>query len=308
MPDASLKPYAAIGPPLCAAALVPTNSVHPTITHVHRILRELEQSTTIVVERFARCTANGFHESMRTHAGGRQGNAMEIGVRDEWLERVMNACQTFREDLAPRRTRSVRSLLASFERDLPDPKPRAEHAVLRAMLVETSLRWGHADHWAYHAEFPDAECADDPAALALTIWHRPPADAKAAFRTWADTYLETMERVHPRYRASELRRDLDADFAQPLSITRLARSRGVSVRCLQRDFEELTGRTIQDYVRERRLDAAIGMLTTTSDKVEWIANASGWSSRKNLNRALMRCRGTTPSALRTRGRVEPTRC
>jgi AraC-like DNA-binding protein len=225
---------------------------------------------------------------------------MEIGVRDDWLDRVMSACQVFSGDVTARRTRSVRSLLADFDTQLPDPKSRAEHAVLRAMLVEVSLRWGHADHWAYHAEFPDAECADNPAALALTIWHRPPVDATAPFRKWAHTYLETMERVHPRYRAVELRRDLDTAFAQPLSITRLAHTRGVSVRCLQRDFEELTGRTIQDYVRERRLDAAIAMLTTTSDKVEWIANVVGWSSRKNLNRALARCRGTSPSALRMR--------
>ena len=245
---------------------------------------------------------------MRAHAGSCQGNAMEIGLRDEWLDRVMNVCQMFNGDITPRRTRSVRSLLADFETQLPDPKSHAERTVLRALLVELSLRWGHADHWSYHAEFPDAECADDPAALALTMWRRPPADVKAAFRTWANTYLETMERVHPRYRAVELRRDLDADFAQPLSITRLARTRGVSVRCLQRDFEELTGRTIQDYVRERRLDAAIAMLTRTSDKVEWIANEVGWSSRKNLNRALARSRGTSPSALRARQRIERPRC
>ena len=226
---------------------------------------------------------------------------MEIGVRDEWLDRVMSACQTFSGEVTPRRPRSIRRLLADFDQQLPDPKSRTEHVVLRAMLVDVSLRCGHADHWAYHAEFPDAECADDPAALALAIWHRPPADAKAAFRKWANTYLETMERVHPRYRVVELRRDLDADFAQPVSITRLARSRGISVRCLQRDFEELTGRTIQDYVRERRLDAAIGMLTTTSDKVEWIANVVGWSSRKNLNRALARSRGLNPSTLRRAG-------
>ena len=223
---------------------------------------------------------------------------MEIGVRDEWLDRVMNACQTFTRDVAPHRTRSVRRLLADFEQQLPDPKSRTEHAVLRAMLVELSLRWGHADHWAYHAEFPDAECADDPAALALTIWHRPAADAKAAFRTWANTYLETMERVHPRYRASELRRDLDADFAQPLSLTMLARERHVTTRALQRDFQELTGLTAQAYVTERRLDAAITLLKTTSDKVEWIANVVGWSSRKNLNRALARRRGCQPSELR----------
>jgi transcriptional regulator GlxA family with amidase domain len=109
-----------------------------------------------------------------------------------------------------------------------------------------------------------------------------------------------MERVHPRYRAVELRRDLDADFAQPLAVGRLARERGVTARCLQRDFEELTGRTIRDYVRERRVEAAVGMLENTSDKVEWIANVVGWSSRKNLNRALARSRGANPSALRSR--------
>jgi AraC-like DNA-binding protein len=233
---------------------------------------------------------------------------MEIGVRDDWFERVVNACEAFSGYITSRRTRSVRSLVADCGQQLPDPKSRSETIVLRAMLVDVSLRWGHADHWTYHAEFPDAECADDPAALALMIWHNPPADAKAAFRKWARTYLETMERVHPRYRALELRRDLDADFAQPLSVARLARDRGVSVRCLQRDFEELTGRTIQAYVRERRLDAAIGMLTTTSDKVEWIANVVGWSSRKNLNRALAQSRGTSPSTLRSLERGARRRC
>ena len=220
---------------------------------------------------------------------------MEIGVRDDWLDRVMSACQAFSGAVTARRTRSVRSLLSDFDTQLPDPKSLTEHAVLRAMLVELSLRWGHADHWAYHAEFPDAECADDPAALALTIWHRPAADAKAAFRTWASTYLETMERVHPRYRASELRRDLDADFAQPLSLITLARERHVTTRALQRDFQELTA---QAYVTERRLDAAITLLKTTSDKVEWIANVVGWSSRKNLNRALARRRGCQPREIR----------
>jgi AraC-like DNA-binding protein len=222
---------------------------------------------------------------------------MEIGVRDGWLDRVMRACQAFSGDTA-RRTRSVRSLLADFDKQLPHPGSSAEHAVLRAMLVEVSLRWGHADHWAYHAEFPDAECAEDPAALALTVWRVSPTDAKGAFRKWAHTYLETMERIHPRYRAVELRRDLDADFAQPVSLTSLARERHVTTRALQRDFQELTGLTVQAYVTERRLDAAITLLKTTPDKVEWIANVVGWSSRKNLNRALARRRGCQPREIR----------
>ena len=233
---------------------------------------------------------------------------MEIGVRDEWIDSVVTVCQAFTGQATLHRTRSARSLFAQFDAQLPHPKSSTETIVLRSMLVEVSLCWGHADHWAYHAEFPDAECTDDPAALALAVWRNPLADPMEAFRKWASTYADTMERVHPRYRAIELQRDLDADFAHPLSVARLARHRGVSVRCLQRDFEELTGRTIQDYVTERRLDAAIGMLKNTSDKVEWIANVVGWSSRKNLNRALARRRGTSPSTLRAREPRAKTGC
>lgn len=224
---------------------------------------------------------------------------MDIGVRDEWIERVAHACQLVVREAVPQRTRSVRRVFQEFAMQLPDPKSPAEHSVLRALLVEVSLRWGDADHGAYHVDFPDAECSEDPAALALSAWRTRPADPKAGFTKWAATYVDTMERVHPRYRAVELRRDLDADFALPLTIGRLARERRVTVRCLQRDFEELTGRCIQDYVRERRVEAAVGMLKNTSDKVEWIANVVGWSSRKNLNRALARSRGANPSAVRS---------
>jgi AraC-like DNA-binding protein len=232
---------------------------------------------------------------------------MAIGVRDEWIDRVIAACEAFAAQPVARRAQSLRSLFAEFEAQLPDPKSSNENVVLRAMLVDLSLRSGHADHWAYHAEFPDAECGDDPAALAMGVWRNPPAQAKIAFRAWADAYIEQLERIHPRCRAAELRRDLDADFAQPLSIARLAKARRVTAHCLQRDFQELTGITIQAYVTDRRLDAAVRLLKETPDKVEWIATVVGWSSRKNLNRALARRRGVSPAAVRAGARVDQNR-
>ena len=226
---------------------------------------------------------------------------MATDIRRDWLHRVVNACQVFAGHAVPRRTRSLRILFADFETQLPPPQSLVENVVLRGMLLELSLRWGHTDHGAYHAEFPDAECTDDPAALAMAVWRNCSPDATSAFREWAGAYITNMERIHPRYRASELRRDLDADFAQPLSLGMLARQRGVSIRCLQRDFRELTGVTIQEYVTERRLDAAVRLLANTPDKVEWIANVVGWSSRKNLNRALARRRGVNPADIRRPG-------
>lgn len=226
-------------------------------------------------------------------------NAVASGVREEWIDRVVDACEAICAHAVPHRIRSTRSLFEDFEKEIVDARSATEDAVLRAMLVDVSLRWGHADHWAYHTEFPDAECAEDPAARALTVWHQSPAHAKSAFRRWSRAYLDTMERVHPRYRAMELRRDLDSGFAHPVSVAELARRRGVTARCLQRDFLELTGRTIRDYVTERRLDTAVRLLKGTPDKVEWIANVVGWSSRKNLNRALALRRGVKPEEIRS---------
>ena len=224
---------------------------------------------------------------------------MALGARDEWLDRIVTACEEVLAHAGARRTDSTRRILGAFLTQLPSPASPAEHSILRAFLVEVSLRWGHADHWAYHTEFPDADCAEDPSTLSLAVWHHGGDDGQSTFAEWSRSYIAAMERVHPRYRAAELRRELDADFAQPLLLRGLAQDRGVSVRCLQRDFNELTGRTIQQYVRDRRLEAAVGMLKGGSDKVEWIANVVGWTSRKNLNRALARVHGASPSALRS---------
>src|SRR5215210_6751089 len=133
---------------------------------------------------------------------------MTTGVRDEWIDQVLSVCQAFAAQAAARRSRSLRALFAAFHTQVPNPGSSTENAVLRAMLIELSLGWGHADHWAYHAEFPDAECLADPAAMAMAVWRDSPADAKAAFRQWADAYIDRLERIHPRCRAVELRRDL----------------------------------------------------------------------------------------------------
>lgn len=223
---------------------------------------------------------------------------MALGARDEWLDRILTACEEVTAHAGSQRTCSARRILGAFLAQLAAPASQSEHRILSALLMEVSLRWGYADHWAYHTDFPDADCADDPSTRSLGVWHESGDDARSTFAEWSRSYIAAMERVHPRYRAVELRRDLDADFAQPLVLRRLAQDRGVSVRCLQRDFQELTGQTIQQFVRSRRLETAVGMLKGTSDKVEWIANRVGWTSRKNLNRALARSHGASPSALR----------
>ena len=55
------------------------------------------------------------------------------------------------------------------------------------------------------------------------------------------------------------------------------------------------------YLIARRVDAAVDLLRTSSEKVEHIARAVGWASRKNFNRALARATGQRPSDLRRAG-------
>lgn len=72
------------------------------------------------------------------------------------------------------------------------------------------------------------------------------------------------------------------------------------MRRLQVDFKRLTGSSPQDYRGAHRARAAVRMLQDTDDKVEWIAREVGWSSRKNLNRALARHVGLSPAGVRSR--------
>ena len=72
----------------------------------------------------------------------------------------------------------------------------------------------------------------------------------------------------------------------------------MSVRRLQAIFVKLTGQTILDYLTTRRVDLAIDLLRASDDKVETIARVVGWTSRKDLNRALLKHTGKTPAMLR----------
>ncbi|MGA1838004.1 helix-turn-helix domain-containing protein [Herbiconiux sp. 11R-BC] len=94
-----------------------------------------------------------------------------------------------------------------------------------------------------------------------------------------------------------------ANRADPaLSSERIARALRISVRQLQRAFEE-AGTTVGAEVRRQRLDAAVRMLTDESFDalaVSEIAARAGFRNDAELRRALAACTGgATPSRLRT---------
>src|SRR3954470_19446116 len=114
-------------------------------------LRGCAQWTTIVISCDEADTAIGFRDERGACVTQRKRNAMEIGVRDDWFDQVASSCEAIGTQAVPRRARAARQLLSAFEQQLPHAASPTERTILRAMLIEVALRWGHADHWAYHA-------------------------------------------------------------------------------------------------------------------------------------------------------------
>ena len=219
-------------------------------------------------------------------------------MRHVWLAGVVRECEAFAQTALAPPHETLAAALAEFATRVSKPGAGLETAVLRGLLLDAAMRWGEAYHEAYHRDHPDGGCEFHPGAIAARSWRRFPRQPRRAFLDWAEAYSTGFGAAHPLHMAMELRRYLDRHFAEPAGLRTLADRRGVSVRRLQAEFATLTGMTMQRYVRKRRLDAAVALLTGTSEKVEWIARTVGWSSRKNLNRALARHHGLTPADVR----------
>lgn len=103
---------------------------------------------------------------------------------------------------------------------------------------------------------------------------------------------------HLRPLAEAFRDHLDQAFAAPTTLERFAARHRVSEARLRAAFVQLTGQRPHAYVRDRRVAAAAAMLTGTSTKVDAIARAVGWKSRKNFYRALASATGKRPGQFR----------
>jgi len=96
----------------------------------------------------------------------------------------------------------------------------------------------------------------------------------------------------------KLRQGIDERFASPHDLHALAQSVHVSVAYLCRIFKAYTGKTVIEYLIERRIQAAIWKLREGDEKVLSIALGCGFNDLAYFNRAFKRIVGTTPSAYR----------
>lgn len=98
----------------------------------------------------------------------------------------------------------------------------------------------------------------------------------------------------------ELRRFLDHAFGERHTLQALADRAGLSRTYLCRAFKAYTGKSVFDYLLDRRIQAAMLHLRGNSDKVLRVALESGFHDLAHFNRAFKARVGMTPSEYRSR--------
>jgi len=111
------------------------------------------------------------------------------------------------------------------------------------------------------------------------------------------TLSQSSDCVFPIW-AEKIRRELDRDFAIPQDLHKLAKGAGVSVAYLCRIFKAYTGKTVVEYLVDRRIQASIWRLRERGEKIITIALSCGFNDLAYFNRTFKRIIGMTPSEYR----------
>jgi len=88
------------------------------------------------------------------------------------------------------------------------------------------------------------------------------------------------------------------DFAEPLSVSTLAREAAMSVRALQNGFKAATGHSLRDELIRCRLACAERLLQDTDLKVQAVAIECGLGDARSLTRFFHQKHQQTPNAFR----------
>lgn len=97
-----------------------------------------------------------------------------------------------------------------------------------------------------------------------------------------------------QFRIERVRRKLDRDFRDKISLKQLAKLAGLNRNYLCRAFRRYAGKTIFDYLLERRIQAAMLQLRQSNEKIISTAYECGFRDLSHFNRTFKRIAGKTP--------------
>jgi len=116
-----------------------------------------------------------------------------------------------------------------------------------------------------------------------------------SFERWASQFTTALLAAHPPSVARQVAARIRNATDRP-RLDQLAHEFNVTPARLQRDFRDVYGMSIRAYIERVRLAAAVRELP--QGKVEAIAIAAGYRSRKTFYQALARLTGLTPTDYR----------
>jgi AraC family transcriptional regulator len=132
--------------------------------------------------------------------------------------------------------------------------------------------------------------------------------ARSSARIWdilwelAERTMRSTERPRDRHAAVEHTcQIIQSRLAEPLKLTGLARSAGVSPAHLTRLFRSERSETVTDYLRKCRLDRAWHLLLHSDLPIKQVACDVGIQDLQLFNKTIRRAFGVAPRALRVRG-------
>jgi len=91
---------------------------------------------------------------------------------------------------------------------------------------------------------------------------------------------------------------IDSDLSAELSLSNLASAQGVSAAYLSATFKKETGKTVSEYIREKRVEHAMNLLETTNLQVQTVALHCGIIDVQYFTKIFKRQTGKTPREYR----------
>ncbi len=107
-----------------------------------------------------------------------------------------------------------------------------------------------------------------------------------------DEHVQLLTAVDELINTSRIHHDPD------LNLNRLSRKLGVPARQVSIAINRVSGKSVSQYINERRIVDACALLETTDMPVTSIMLASGYNTKSNFNREFKRVTGTNPSSWR----------
>lgn len=99
---------------------------------------------------------------------------------------------------------------------------------------------------------------------------------------------------------------IEAHLEEPLTVGEIAKHVYLSPFYLQKGFQVMTGFSIGEYIRNRRLSEAARVLAATKEKIIDVALRYGYETPESFTKAFTRFHGITPS--KARSAPEAIRC